>query len=104
MRDIQRETDIAKHIKLIEWLKVELLDNVSGLFRGFVRGSESLLSECLANIVVSAYLLARRVGISYLQLDRLILAKLSQSKETGHQLEEWYGDLTILEEHFQNRR
>jgi hypothetical protein len=104
MRDIQQEMDIAKNIKLIEWLKTELLDNVSSLFRGFVKGSESLLSECLANIVISAYLLAQRIGISFAQLDRRILEKLAYSKEAGHQLEEWYGELSQLEEHFQNRR
>lgn len=104
MRDIQREMDIAKHIKMVEWLKVELLDNITGLFRGLLQGSEALWAECLANIVISAYLLARRLGMNYAQVDRRILEKLAQSKEAGHQLEEWYGDLTQLENHFQSRR
>ncbi|MDB5083512.1 MAG: hypothetical protein JWN30_398 [Bacilli bacterium] len=98
------EGDIAKNIKLIEWLKVELLDNVSTLFRGFVRGSESVLSDCLANIVISTYVLSRRLGVSIEDLDQQVVDKLQKSIETGHQSEEWYGDLTALKEYLIQKR
>jgi len=104
MRDTQKDLDIAKNIKLIEWLKSELLDNVAGLFRGFLRGSETLLKDCLANIVVVCYLLARRLGIRYSQFDSQILDRIRRNLETDNDLESWQGDLTILEQHFQNRK
>ncbi len=61
MRDM-RDMDIAKNIRMIEWLKTELLDNVSGLFRGFIKGNESVLLDCLSNIVVFAYVLSIYTG------------------------------------------
>jgi hypothetical protein len=104
MRDSQRELDIAKNIKLIEWLKSELLDNMSGLFRGFLQGSETILRDCLANIVVLSYLLARRLGIRYTQLDDQIRERIRQNLETDGDFETWKSDLTVLEHHFHNRK
>jgi hypothetical protein len=103
MRDFGRDMDIAKNIKLIEWLKTELLDNVSTLFRGFAKGGESILIDSLANIIVSAYVLGKRIGIQYHELDRQIAEKVRRSIEAGHQVEDWYGDLSLLENHVKRR-
>lgn len=103
MRDM-RDMDIAKNIRMIEWLKTELLDNVSGLFRGFVKGNESILLDCLSNIVVFAYVLARRCGISFQELERSVVGKVEKSIELGHQVEEWYGDLSDLNDHMKRKR
>jgi hypothetical protein len=104
MRDSQKELDIAKNIRHIEWLKSELLDNVAGLFQGFLRGSESALKDCLANIVVISYLLARRLGVRYSQFDDLIREKINKSLDTDREYESWTSDLNVLEHHFQNKK
>lgn len=105
MRDFQpKEMDIAKNIRMIEWLKTELLDNVSGLFRGFLKGNDSIMQDFLANIILLAYVLARRLGISFHELDRSVLGKADKGIELGHQAEEWYGDLSGLKEHMNRRR
>jgi hypothetical protein len=105
MRDFQqRDMDIAKNIRLIEWLKTELLDNVAGLFRGFLKGNESILLDSLANIVVFTYILARRCGISFQELEKSVSGKVEKSIELGHQVEEWYGDLSNLQEHLKRRK
>jgi hypothetical protein len=105
MRNHQgKEMDIAKNIRMIEWLKTELLDNVSGLFRGFLKGNESVLADFLSNIVVFAYVLARRCGIDFHELDRSVVQKVERSIQLGHEVEEWYGDLSGLREHLKRRR
>ncbi|MFC4766555.1 MazG-like family protein [Effusibacillus consociatus] len=104
MSDARKDLDIAKNIKLIEWLKSELMDNVAGLFRGFLRGSETLLKDCLANIVVLCYLLARRLGIRYSELDDQILERIRQNIEADCGFDSWKGDLTVLEHHYQNKK
>lgn len=103
MRD-SRDMDIAKNIRMIEWFKTELLDNVAGLFRGFIKGNESVLLDSLSNIVVFTYILARRCGISFHELERSVQGKVEKSLELGHQVEEWYGDLSDLNDHMKRKR
>lgn len=104
MHDGRKDLDIAKNVKLIEWLKTELLDKVAGLFRGFQRGSETLLQDCLAEMVVLCYLLARRLGMRYSQFDDRILQKIRQDSGSGRDFDLWRADLAILEEHFQSKK
>ncbi|MCX7571813.1 MazG-like family protein [Tumebacillus sp. DT12] len=105
MRDFQqKDMDIAKNIRMIEWLKAELLDSVSGLYRGFLKGSETVLLDSISNIVVFAYVLARRCGIQFHELDRSVLSKVEKSIELGHQAEEWYGDLSGLRDHIKRKK
>lgn len=99
-----KEMDIAKNIRVIEWLKTELLDNISGLFRAFLRGGESVLLDFLSHIVLLSYLLARRCGISYQELSKEVLHKVDDGIAQGHQVEEWYGDLSELKEFLKPRR
>jgi len=99
-----KDMDIAKNIRMIEWLKTELLDNVSGLFRAFLKGNEALLLDFLSNIVMFAYVLARRVGIDFHELDRSVQAKAERGVEVGHEVEEWYGDFSDLRDHLKKRR
>lgn len=104
MRDTQKDLDIAKHIKLIEWLKTELLDNVSALFRGFQQGRDVLLKEALANLVLLSYLLARRLGMKYSQLDELILEKIARGAGPQYDSDMWRSDLNMLETYFRNKK
>jgi len=102
---MEREKDfnIAKNVKIIEWLKTEILDSVAGLFKGLQKGSEQVFVDFLANIVVLTYILGRRLGLSFRELDQEVLHKIAQNKETGHQLEEWFGDLSALQQHIDKR-
>lgn len=104
MRNFQKDMDIAKNIRMIEWLKTELLDNVSGLFRGFLKGNESVLLDYLSNIIVFVYVLARRCGIDFHELDRSVQRKIDRNIELGHEVEEWYGDLSGLRDHMNRKR
>ena len=98
-----KKLDVAKRAKVIEWLKTELLDQVSRLFRGIWQGSTIRIGDSLASIVMSVYILGRRLGLSYKQLDSLLVEKLKKHKQEGHQLEEWYQDISILEDHLRKR-
>ncbi|GAX89108.1 MazG-like family protein [Effusibacillus lacus] len=104
MHDMGEKLDIAKNIKLIEWLKCELTDSLAGLFRGFHRGSEILLKECLANLVVLCYVLARRLGLRYSQFDDLIRDRIRCNAGMENEYEIWKEDLMILEQHFQQKK
>jgi hypothetical protein len=97
-----KEMDIGKNIKLIEWLKTELLDNVAGLFRAFLKGNEEILADYLSNIVIVTYALAKRLGIDYVQLDKQIIDKIEkniQASPSG----DLHKDLTSFASHIRKR-
>ncbi|HZG84882.1 MazG-like family protein [Paenibacillus sp.] len=98
-----KEVDVARRAKIIEWLKTEMIDEMAQLHRGLWEGRQAKIVDGLASLVVSSYLLARRVGVSYRELDETVLEKLKTHKRDNHQLEEWYGDLSSLESHLDRR-
>lgn len=88
--------DIARNIRVIEWLKTELISTVAALFKAMVKNSEEAIEDALASMVVTVYVLARRVGVSFAQLDVRIESKIKNAISEKHEVEDWYGDLTAL--------
>ncbi|BAF61070.1 MAG: hypothetical protein HPY89_12825 [Pelotomaculum sp.] len=91
-----QESGIAKNIKVIEWLKADLITSVSALFKAMLRGSEERLLDALAGLVITCYILGRRLGINFPRLDLKVEAKLRQGIDDDHEVERWYGDLSSL--------
>lgn len=90
------DAGIAKNVKVIEWLKADILAAVTALYKAMVQGSEDLMLDSLAGLVVTAYLLGRRLGFGFSRLDFKVEAKLKQGVDAGHEMEEWFGDLSSL--------
>ncbi|RUT47287.1 hypothetical protein EJP82_07910 [Paenibacillus anaericanus] len=103
MSAMHKEMDVAKRAKVIEWLKTEVVDHVARLFKALWEGSTTRVSDSLASLIVSSYILGRRLGVSYRNLDDTILEKLKKHKQEGHQLEDWYQDISTLEDHLRKR-
>lgn len=103
---IDRNSDITRNIKIIEWMKNEILTSVSELFNILFRGVKSadeVLQDILANIIMITYLLAKRLGISFKEIDYKIKEKTTLGIKEDHSIEKWYGDLTNLKNHIENR-
>lgn len=98
-----KDLDVVKRAKVIEWLKTEVVDHVSRLFKALWEGSTTRVGDSLASLIMSSYILARRLGMSYRDMDDLLLDKLKKHKQEGHQLEDWYQDISALEEHMRKR-
>ena len=90
------EARITKNVKIIEWLKADILAAVTAFYKGMVQGSEDVMLDSLAGLVITAYLLGRRLGFGFSRLDLKVEAKLKQGVDTGHEMEEWFGDLSSL--------
>ncbi|SMF92841.1 MazG-like family protein [Paenibacillus uliginis N3/975] len=103
MSNMPKDLDVAKRAKVIEWLKTEVVDNVSRLFKALWEGSTAKVGDSLASLMMSSYILGRRLGMSYRDLDDLLIEKLKKHKQEGHQLEDWYQDISTLEEHLRKR-
>lgn len=93
---LNQGVDIAKNIKIIEWLKAELTGSVAALFKAMLKGSEEMITEALSSIVITVYVMARRLGISFSRLDLNVENKLRSSIDVAHEVEQWYGDLSAL--------
>ncbi|AIQ15219.1 hypothetical protein VK70_22040 [Paenibacillus durus ATCC 35681] len=103
MSNMPKDLDVAKRAKVIEWLKTEVIDQVSRLFKALWEGSTARVSDSLASLIMSSYILGRRLGISYRDMDEVLLEKLRKHRQEGHQLEDWYQDISALEEHMRKR-
>ncbi|MFZ5645037.1 MAG: MazG-like family protein [Bacillota bacterium] len=90
------EPDIAKNIRVVDWLKADLLSSISALYKGMLRGSEERLLDALSGIIVTCYVLGRRLGYNFSKIDVAVEAKLRKGIEDSHEVEKWYGDLSLL--------
>jgi hypothetical protein len=92
--------DITSNIKNIEWLKCEILSDITSLYSklsyGYSEESSCVVGENISAIVAKCYLLAKRLGIPYEEIDIKLEGKLQAGllEKTG--LEEKYGDISDL--------
>lgn len=101
---MQKETDITRNIKIIEFLKSELLTSVASLYQILLKNTKAnreALLDILANIILVTYLLGKRLGLSFSVIDSKIMDKIKIGMLEGHETEKWYGDLSDLSEYFQ---
>ncbi len=97
-------SNIAKNIRFLEWLKGELVESVGKLFKAMMEGSEKLILDALTGIVMTVYLLAKRVGIDFDDLDAAVMKKIDEQIEKEHEAESWYGDLSSLKSYFNSQK
>ena len=101
-----KNVDITKNIKMIEWLKSELLTAVALLFETLAKGvknSQEAILDIIANIILITYLLGRRLGLSFENIDSKIEDKAKLGRIEEHNIEKWYGDLSDLSNHLKKR-
>ena len=99
----EKEIDITRNIKLIEWLKSELLTDLANLFRVLAKGvreeTRDAITDILSNIILISYLLGRRLGINYNAVELKIQGKIKLGLVEDHEVEKYYGDLSELSKH-----
>ena len=101
-----RNSDVTKNVKIIGWMKKELILSVGDVFDLIFKGVKPLdeaLQDTLANIIMITYLLAKRLGISFSEIDYKIKEKIRIGIDQNHSVESWYGDFSNLKKHMENR-
>ena len=101
-----RNSDVTKNVKIIEWMKKELILSVGDVFDLIFKGVKPLdeaLQDTLADIIMITYLLAKRLGISFSEIDYKIKEKIRIGIDQNHSVESWYGDFSNLKKHMENR-
>ncbi|KPU42902.1 MazG-like family protein [Oxobacter pfennigii] len=101
------EFDVTGNIKIIEFLKTELIGSVAALYRVLNKGSkitQDALSECLAGIIIIAYILAKRLGIEFSAIDLKVQNQLKIGILEEDEIEKNYNDLSRLLGHLRDRK
>lgn len=99
---LDKGSDVTRNVKIMEWMKTELLMSVGDLFNLIFKGVKPIdetLQDTLANIIMIVYLLAKRLGISFTEIDYKIKEKIKLGISENHSVERWYGDLSELKKH-----
>ena len=100
---MHQSMNIASNAKMIEVLKVELISEAADVLRVTLSSNgRTDLVDTLGGTILLAYLLSRRCGISFEELDADILKKIDAAILDAHQLETNYGDLSLLKKHFES--
>ena len=102
------DIDITRNIRVIEWLKTELLGEITSLFRALANGMKDEVHEkaadAISNMIMICYLLARRLGVTYNAVDMKIENKIKLGIIEEHEVEKWYGDLSELSRHLYGKK
>lgn len=98
-----QESDILRRLRLIEQLKADLVLSVGELFKAIVKNSESALADGLATVVITCYVLGRRLGIDFAVLDEAIGNQLNQNIKKNHEAEKWFGDYSEYLRHLRRK-
>lgn len=97
------DLNIVKNVRIIEWLKAELLSASGTLFKAMIKNSEEVILDALAHLIMVCYFLGKRLGFSYAKVDARIEQRLESPEMQGHEIEEWYGDVTNLLQYVKER-
>jgi hypothetical protein len=100
---MHQTVNVASNAKMIEVLKAEFIGEAADVMRAaLATGGRGELLDTLGGAVLLAYVLARRCGISFDELDADIVGKAETGINEGHKLESTYGDLSLLKKHFES--
>jgi len=84
-------------------LKAEFISESADVLRAALSpGGREDLKDALGSAVLLAYVLARRCGISFGELDEDVISKADTGISGGHTLETGYGDLSLLKKHIES--
>ncbi len=97
------DLNIVKNVRIIEWLKAELITAISALFKAMIKNSEEVILDALAHLIMVCYFLGKRLGFSYGKIDAKIEQRLESPEMQEHEIEEWYGDITNLQQYVKER-
>ncbi|WP_313755887.1 MazG-like family protein [Tissierella sp.] len=94
-----KDIDIIKNMKTVEWLKAQLLNTVANLYSTLADGEESTkenLEDIISNLILESLLLGKRLGLDYENIESALRDNIKLNLIEEHKIEKWYGDLSIL--------
>lgn len=104
----EADIDITRNVKVIEWLKSQVLMDIAVLFKSLVSGVKEevrdTIADSISNIIIVIYLLGKRLGITYNTIELKMEKKIRLGIIEQHDVEKYYGDLSELARHLNQNR
>ena len=98
---------IAANVKAIDLIKSEILSEVARLYENLADFDNTdiynNISNGIATIAAMDYILARRLGFSYEDIDKKIVELASIAEKNNHELEIAFSDMSDLRKHISRR-
>lgn len=95
--------NVASNAKMIEVLKSEFIGEAADVLRATLSpNGRADLIDTLGGTILLAYVLARRCGIAFSELESDIMDKVITGIQDKHKLETHYNDLSQLKKHFES--
>ena len=102
----REDFNIMSNVKIIEDLKAELLCIIGDFFKLLTKGSnvaQDALLDCISGAIIILYVLAERLGYSYMTVDDNIKKKLKLGIIEEDGIEKDGKDLSKLYTHLKER-
>ena len=102
----REDFNIMSNVKIVEDLKAELLCIIGDFFKLLTRGSnvaQDALLDCISGAIIILYVLAERLGYSYISVDDNIKKKLKLGIIEEDSIEKDGKDLSKLYTHLKER-
>ena len=99
---MRQDVDIARNLKTIEWLKAEMAGGIASLLRAMVSGNSDRMLDSLSALIINGYLLGKRIGFQYEQIDQTVHAKLTD-KSVKSTIEKCMAMQDVLKHQHQRR-
>lgn len=94
-----KDIDIIKNMRTVEWLKAQLLSTVGNLYTSLANGEENTMEnieDIISNLVLESLLLGKRLGLSFESIKSALRDNIKINLIEEHKIERWYGDLSLL--------
>lgn len=102
-----KDIDIIKNMRTVDWLKAQLLSNVANLYSTLAHGEENTrenLEDSISNVILESLLLGKRLGLSYEGINKALKENIKINLIEEHKIEKWYGDLSSLLEYLNQQK
>jgi len=104
---MEQITNLTTNIRAIDNIKSEVLCEVARLYRELADFDDENLYEnvsgSIATIIAMDYILARRMGLQFSDVDTKIVELTAMAAENNHELETVFGDMTDLGNYVRRR-
>ena len=92
--------NISANLKAIDSMKSALLCEIARLYGELsdhdVEKDDKAIEEGISSVIAMCYMLSRRLGFEYSDIDFAMEKILSQSASAGHEIEEEFSDMSSL--------
>lgn len=98
------QLDIVRKIEILDCLKADLASFQAELYQTLLQGGTTDFLGAGAKIIITCFLLTKRLGLNFGHLEKQIYAQTELLLAGKHKAEDWYGDLSALQEYWDLKR